>query len=157
MFTCPLVAHSTERITPTAQSIKKKSIGGHLFLIAPPIITHVAEHSKKMSSILYRIFRRKSRSKKAVARMQFSRRKTTRERSRELERTVESCDALAMLKKRSPRPVPVDDEENIKLFEKWCAEVNIKYHPNVSHHFEERWHNCYFVLISGKDPARGDL
>ena len=49
----------------------------------------------------------------------------------ELERAVESCDALAMLKKRSPRRVPKDDKEKIKLFEKWCEEVGIKYHPHV--------------------------
>ncbi len=86
-----------------------------------------------MSSILSRIFKRKgSRGRKAVSRSYLSQRKSSKERSQELERAVESCDALAMLKKRTPRRVPKDDKEKIKLFKKWCAEVGIEYHPDVS-------------------------
>lgn len=86
-----------------------------------------------MSGILSRIFKRRgSRSRKTITRAHLSLRKSSKERGKELERAVESSDALSMLKKRTPRRVPKNDKERIKLFEKWCAEMGIEYHPHVS-------------------------
>ena len=86
-----------------------------------------------MSSILSRIFKKKGiKGRKTLSWVQLAKKKLSQSRSRELENSLESCDAMSLLKRRAHRPVPKDDKESIKFFLKWCAEMGIEHHPHVS-------------------------